>query len=231
MIGKLEPGANNIDTYFIKNSIALFLESQKMEISGHVIDVGCGNKPYEAFFRSLQSVEDYLGIDIENPRYQDNKNGPDQLWDGVTIPQEDQTFNTLILTEVLEHCFSPETVLKEAHRILRTGGNLVITVPFLWNLHDAPGDYYRFTHFALKKMLENTGFKVKVIHPFGGWHASLGQVLGLWLNRSGISQRKKSLLRFLIIPVIKYLYRKDRLRNKDYIPTMYPGLGLVAEKL
>ena len=65
------------------------------------------------------------------------------------MPIKDNSYNTIIATEVLEHCFEPEILLKEIYRVLKPGGLLFFTVPFVWNFHETPYDAYHYTPFAL----------------------------------------------------------------------------------
>jgi len=94
-----------------------------------------------------------------------------------------QRIEDSIATEVFEHCPDPEIVMKEIWRVLKLGGILFFTVPFLWNLHETPYDEYRYTPFALKRHLTQSGFTEIEIKAMGGWDAALAQMLGLWVRR------------------------------------------------
>jgi len=120
----------------------------------------------------------------------------------------------LIATEVFEHCPDPEIVMKEIWRVLKPGGILFFTVPFLWNLHETPHDEYRYTPFALKRHLIQSGFTEIEIQAMGGWDAALAQMLGLWVRRrfrgSGKKQKLlREILSRLFLPIIRFLYERD----------------------
>jgi SAM-dependent methyltransferase len=61
---------------------------------------------------------------------------------------------------VLEHVFTPDLFLEEIVRVLKPGGQLLLTVPFVWDEHEQPWDYARYTSFGLKSLLENNDLDV-----------------------------------------------------------------------
>ena len=85
-----------------------------------------------------------------------------------TLPFGDQAFDTIILSDVLEHLPEPGRLWTEMNRILRPGGVALINVPFFYWLHEVPHDYYRFTEFALKRFAQESGFEVISLEPIGG---------------------------------------------------------------
>lgn len=83
-----------------------------------------------------------------------------------------------------------------------------MTVPFLWNLHEVPHDEYRYTPFSLERHLKNSGFSEIVLKPTGGWYASMAQMLGLWVRRAPMSERKRRILSRILKPVVAYLIKR-----------------------
>ena len=86
-------------------------------------------------------------------------------------------------TEVLEHCPEPQVIINEVYRVLEDKAVFFMTVPFIWNLHEVPYDEYRYTPFALKRLLQNAGFRQIDIKAHGGWNASLALMLAMWCRR------------------------------------------------
>lgn len=124
-------------------------------LSGTLLDVGCGTKPY----RSLFSVDTYIGLDIDSESTR--KRGiADKLYIGGTFPFNDSEFDSLLCNQVLEHVFNPDEFLGEINRVLKSGGKLLLTVPFVWDEHEQPYDYARYSSFGLKVLLEKSGFKI-----------------------------------------------------------------------
>jgi SAM-dependent methyltransferase len=205
----LKLGVRNLDIFYIRKSILEVMTNNMHLMNGELLDFGCGKMPYKKFVLDNSKVEKYVGLDMETALEYDAAIRPDATWDGKVMPFEPNSFNCAFGTEVLEHCPDPEIVLKEVHRVLKKDGLLFFTVPFLWNLHEVPHDEYRYTPFSLQRHLENSGFRDIEIKATGGWHASMAQMLGLWVRRSPIHSLKRKLLSFLLKPIIKRLIVKD----------------------
>jgi SAM-dependent methyltransferase len=122
-------------------------------IRGHVLDVGCGQKPYEKLFATTK----YVGLEIDTPHSR-ARGIADYYYDGTTFPFENSTFDAVVCNQVLEHVFQPEQFLAEVHRVLKPGGKLLLTVPFVWDEHEQPHDFARYTSFALHYLLQNADF-------------------------------------------------------------------------
>jgi|SRR5690606_10412920 len=206
----LELNIKNLDRYYIRHAIFKALKNSLSDLNGKLLDIGCGKMPYKNYILENSKVSNYVGLDIENALVYDSEIKPDFTWNGVTMPFEDASFECAFGTEVLEHCPEPEVVLKEVYRVLKPGGAFFFTVPFLWNLHEVPHDAYRYTPFSLERHLKNSGFTDITIKATGGWHASMAQMLGLWVKRSSMSSRKRAILSRIVKPFIKYLIKLDK---------------------
>jgi len=125
-------------------------------INGKVLDVGCGQKPYKHVF----STSSYIGMDIEQSGHSHQDEHIDVYYDGKVFPFEDNSFDNALTNQVFEHVFNPEEFLSEIHRVLRPGGHLLITVPFVWDEHEQPYDYARYSSFGLTHVLQSNGFKI-----------------------------------------------------------------------
>ncbi|MEC7784133.1 MAG: class I SAM-dependent methyltransferase [Bacteroidota bacterium] len=220
-----------LDRYIIRKAIFRALNNKIYLMQGALLDVGCGKMPYRNYILENSKVTNYTGIDIEAALIYDEGVTPDYYWDGIQIPFNDNSYDCVIATEVLEHCPVPETVLKEIFRVLKPGGVFFYTVPFLWNLHEVPHDEYRYTPFSLERHLKTIGFNLIQLNATGGWHAAMAQMLGLWVKRSGISQKKQKVLAKLIKPIMIKLLKMD---DSDKVTfkegQMITGLSGVAYK-
>ena len=221
---------NNLDNFFIRQSILENMKNAMSLFHGKLLDVGCGKMPYKSFILENSKVKSYTGLDIETAIEYDKDVSADIFWDGIEMPLKSNGYETVIATEVLEHCFEPEVVLKEINRVLKPGGTFFFTVPFLWNLHEVPNDAYRYTPFSLEKHLINSGFQDIKINATGGWHAAMAQMLGLWVRRSPMSKRKRKYLSIVLKPIVKMLLKKDSGTIAFNEGQMITGLFGIAKK-
>jgi SAM-dependent methyltransferase len=219
----------NLGTFVVRSAILEALKKALPLFSGILLDVGCGDMPYKSFvLRRPSQVTRYLGLDLESsPLYQ---NKPDLFWNGRKIPLPESSVDCAMATEVFEHCPNPEVVLRELWRVLKPGGLLFFTVPFLWPLHDVPYDEYRYTPFSLERHLINSGFQQISLKALGGWDASLAQMIGLWVRRRPMSVTKRKILSRVAMPVVRYLANKDHKPHEFGESCMITGISGTAVK-
>jgi len=141
--------------YFSRRNLSLAISESSSNVHGNLLDVGCGTKPY----RSLFKVESYRGLDIDSPVTRE-RGVADDLYDGTQFPYKNDTFDSALCNQVLEHVFNPDQFLAEINRVLKPGGKLLLTVPFVWDEHEQPYDYARYTSFGLNSLLKKNGFKI-----------------------------------------------------------------------
>lgn len=158
-------------SYLVHRRLFADLERASRHARGALLDIGCGNKPYESMF--IGRVTSYTGCDV----VQSSEERVDVLCPATSIPLQDATFETVLCTQVIEHVADHILLLKEAHRLLAPSGVLIVSGPLCWPLHEEPHDYFRFTEYGLKYLLAKAGFEQTDIKPNGGKWAVLGQVL------------------------------------------------------
>lgn len=138
---------------------------------GRVLDIGCGNKPYEEMFHG--KVSEYVGCDI----VQSSLKKVDILCEATNIPLPSESFDTVFSTQTIEHVADHQQMINEAFRLLNRGGHIIISGPMYWHLHEEPYDYFRFTKYGFKHVLEKSGFEVVELCSNGGKWALCGQVI------------------------------------------------------
>jgi len=143
--------------YLIRRDLHRALAEYAGEIQGgSMLDFGCGAKPY----RHLFQVEEYIGLDMENPGHPHLTEEVDVFYDGKTIPFDADRFDFALASEVMEHVFEPDQILSELHRVLKPDAQVIFSVPFAWNEHEMPYDYARYTQGGFVSLLERKGFEV-----------------------------------------------------------------------
>jgi len=148
------------------------------KVSGRLLDVGCGQKPYAHLF----DVEEYVGLEIDTPDSRARKKA-DYFYDGARFPFPDASFDCLLCNQVLEHVFEPDLFLSEIHRVLKPGGQLLLSVPFVWDEHEQPRDYARYTSFGLRHLLDVGGFEIKEQHRVNADARVIFQLLNAYLYK------------------------------------------------
>jgi SAM-dependent methyltransferase len=114
-----------------------------------VVDVGCGQRPYEHLFAGYDC--EYLGVDWEH------RPGVDLVASGDDLPIESASIDVVICSQVLEHVENPNAVVKEMHRVLKPGGLALVSTHGLMRYHPNPHDYWRWTHAGLYRMFCTNG--------------------------------------------------------------------------
>lgn len=141
--------------YFARSGLYKNIFALLPNLSGKLLDIGCGRKPYE----SMCNVDKYIGLEIDDAgnRLRDYA---DVFYDGKTIPFDDNYFDSIISNQVFEHVFNPDEFLQEINRVLKADGVFLLTVPFVWDEHEQPYDYARYSSFGLKHILNKNGFEI-----------------------------------------------------------------------
>lgn len=141
--------------YFSRKGLYSDISDIAAKLKGKILDIGCGTKPYE----KLCDAEEYIGLEIDDEGNR-NHTSADMFYDGITLPFQDKEFDSLISNQVFEHVFNPSQFLKEANRVTKIEGLFLITAPFIWDEHEQPYDYSRYTSFGMKHILNENGFEI-----------------------------------------------------------------------
>ncbi len=169
------------DYLSVKPVIDWLRETAPQYAHGTLVDYGCGNKPYLSFFKDR--IDRYVGIDVVQNLHNtvDIVVGP-----GDPLPIQDNSIDTIISTQVLEHVAEPKQYLQEAARILHPGGHLILTCPGAYMLHEEPYDFYRYTEHGLRYLLSTAGLQLVRIDTAGGAWRVIGQTI---LNHKTFGRR------------------------------------------
>lgn len=210
-----------LDSKITRKHLEKFIK--KYQSNGLTLDIGCGTSPYAKYFpnRTGLDIKRVEGVDVVGSIYQ--------------LPFEDEKFDNILCTEVLEHLHSSKEAIDEMRRVLKKKGLLILSTRFLFPLHDVPGDYYRFTKYGLK-------------HLFREWEiielkeeTKTLETLAVLLQRicyqsKGIFLKPLKLLIFAIakiIPLFSFLISQeygDISKTKSERNIMTSGYYLIAKK-
>jgi len=187
---------------------AMWYAAQKYA-SGNMIDVGCGSKPYQPIFQPY--VDTYFGIDYPPTAIVNygEETKADLLVDCTDTKLEANSYDTILSTQVIEHIYDTQKYIAECYRILKKGGIGIFTIPFLWQCHAEPFDYYRFTRYAIERQFREQAFEILELRPLEGAYAAIAQtkIVSLYLMPANCLLlrlvRKISLL--IYVPILNYL--------------------------
>jgi SAM-dependent methyltransferase len=165
-------------------------------MQGRLLDFGCGRKPY----RDLFSVSEYIGLDTHTGGHDHAGEDVDTYYEGRALPFEDNSFDAVFSSQVLEHVVDIDLSLSELFRVIRPGGQILATLPFVWCEHEQPHDFRRYTTFGIEALLARHGFTQIEVDRSGSAVETVTQlwiacVVRRWLPRAPF-------LRRLLVPIL-----------------------------
>ena len=156
---------------FVINAVREF--SAMLPPNSLVLDAGAGEAQYRPDVAC--AGHRYRAIDL-GVGEGDWNYGKIDAWARVeALPFPPHTFDGMLSVAVLEHTPYPRQTLHEMARALKPGGQLMIIVPTMWEEHQMPHDYYRFTRYGAQNLLEEAGFAVDQVRPLGGYFWFMGR--------------------------------------------------------
>lgn len=214
---RLKPGMR-------KNNYSILREAEYHRLArtpfwGTVLDIG-GSKR-SGYHELLQGTTSITTANID-ARY-----GCDIVFDAEEpFPIADATYDHVVALNLFEHIYRFQNAFSESARVLKSGGTLVCSTPFVFHVHGSPDDYFRYTRSALEKILTENGFQEIHIEEIGfGLFSLFFQIAGGSIPSNILRQ----VLKRICIGIDKILLRvskKYRTLNKR-IPL---GYFVVAKK-
>jgi 2-polyprenyl-3-methyl-5-hydroxy-6-metoxy-1,4-benzoquinol methylase len=195
-------------------------------VKGKLIDLGCGKVPL------FEAYKNYVTENICVDWISTSKDGYLDFECDLNkgLPFDDGYFDTIILSDVLEHIPQPDEFWFEMSRILASNGKVFINTPFYYCLHEAPHDYYRYTEYALRRFAEYANFKILLIKPIGGTIEILADIFAKHLQFVPlIGEVLSSVIQWAAFAFIKTsLGKKISEKTSKVFPL---GYFMVAEKI
>lgn len=190
-----------------------------------ILDIGGEKKSRKGQFNINEYAEKILYLNI------DSETEPDFLSDATEIPVKSNHFNVVICSQLLEHVIDPLKVLKEIFRVLRPGGKLLLSTPFLYRVHADPIDYARYTDFYWKINLKQIGFKKIKVESHGYFFS----VLANMFKTSAKESQKKQIIISVLPTLIAGFFTQlavflDKKIKNPVLKTYSLGFGVTAIK-
>ena len=151
---------NSSRTWLRRENIAF---AQSIDPRSRVLDAGAGDQPYKEHFAHCQ----YESADNEAADRPYAK--PTYNCDLSKIPVEDGRFDAILFNQVMEHLPEPGAVLQELRRVLKPGGRMICTAPLFFEEHEAPYDFYRYTQYGWRHLMEKVGFEIVELRRMEGY--------------------------------------------------------------
>lgn len=203
-----------LSPYFIaKHSILKDIKKTlgSYSFKGSLLDIGCGEKPYKGLFKNIDT---YVGIDFKNYSINKDFKGevPEQYFaddylNTLILPYENESFDNATSFQVLEHHKNPKKMISEVTRIVKPGGYILITVPFLGGIHEEPYDYQRFTQYGLRELFSSNNCEIIEIKEQGSIFSTISMLLNEHLNACASRGRLFYVLSVLIyFPFLVFQY-------------------------
>ena len=151
----------------LREKLRRIVQSELLPKGQRIFDYGCRSKPYQVLFSA--KFAEYVGGDLAGDQDADVVLGPKG-----EVPVPDESFDCVLSSQVLEHVQDPPSYLREARRILKAGGHLILSTHGIWPYHPDPLDYWRWTSDGLEFELSRAGFEPIIVHSvFGGESCAL----------------------------------------------------------
>ena len=182
--------------------VTRFVESVAKNLSrgSSILDAGAGESVYKKVFSHCN----YKAIDLAVGESRWNYADLDYIGPLHEMPIDDETFDAVLCTQVLEHLEWPRESIKEMHRVLKPGGTLYMTVPMAQDEHQVPYDFFRYTSYGIESICRHAGFEEVKITPFGGlwvrWAYELPRGLSIFPS-TGLLRKKPNILGIVLFPV------------------------------
>lgn len=192
-------------------------------VQGNLLDVGAGNGQLQ---KIIPDTVNYFGLDYPVTISKGYSGTISVYGDGMALPFKANSFDTVVMLDVLEHIPDAKKALNESIRVLKIGGNLIIKVPFIYPIHDRPHDFQRWTEYGLEYLSQSSGAKVKYCSYFGEPGESAALIANIGLCAGMLQAVRKGRLGMIFAPIIVLLVPLINLLGY-ILPKVFPKSDLM----
>ncbi len=150
-------------------------------LNGTILDIGCSKKLIKNY---LSDDCKYIGLDYYKTATEWYGTIPEVYGDAHSLSFRDESIDCVLLLDVMEHLADPEKCLNEVNRILDKNGCFIISVPFLYPIHDSPLDFRRWTIYGLKELADKHGFNIKEEKHNGNIFESASLIMNIAISKT-----------------------------------------------
>lgn len=166
LIASRDPAEVGVSSRLITDLIAEVYDiNLPQHVKGKLLDLGCGKVPLYMAYKD--HVTDNIAVDWGDSLHR-NEYLDFECDLTNSLPFNDGEFDTIVMSDVLEHIPEPEILWREISRILAMNGKVIMNVPFYYWLHEQPHDYYRYTEFALRRFVKVSELRLLQLNSIGG---------------------------------------------------------------
>jgi SAM-dependent methyltransferase len=208
-----------------KNELFVKKIASQIEDKSKILDVGAGLCAYKKYFNKAVYVSQDLCLNGNKMNW--DFSHIDIKSDAHNMPIEDNSFDYILCTSVLEHLQYPQKAFREFSRVLKKNGKLFLVAPLIIGEHHEPFDYYRFTKYGLKLMAEESDFRVVYLKKQGGFFIFLSQTISGLPHFYIKNDNLEKLLYIILYPINFFIsfacYFLDKI-DKTKIISNYEGI-------
>jgi len=198
---------SKVGKHVLRDRVARFATNE------FTLDLGCGNSPLARWFpnRIGCDIGPYSGVDV--------------VCDAHALPYRDGSFSVVLCMEVLEHLHHPQTAVAEISRVLKDGGQLILTCPFVYPVHEAPHDYQRYTEYGLRVLFGEHFDSIEISPLF-----SEEQTLAILIQRIVFQRDDSPLMKWFLNKIAFWLFnmKPRHTRRFQHISRTVEGEFLTA---
>ena len=203
------------------------MRKEILKLKGNILDLGCGEGEYSLLMSqnqdnrivSLEGSEE-LSLSLKKQLDKLKKSNIEVIYsDAHHLPFPDNSFDACFCNTVLEHVRDPETIVKEIHRILKPKGQVIISIPFLQEIHADPDDFQRYTSFGFRNLLRKNNFQIIKQHcDYGALNTLEYLLLGSFVWRLRLSFRKNFPFGYIYILFLMGLFFLFKISHFVFYP-------------
>jgi SAM-dependent methyltransferase len=170
----------NKPNYIVRKEIYHLKKKYVNKITGKVLDIGCGSKPYEKLFIYAKK---YIGLDTKSSGHIHKDENVDIYYDGGQFPFENNAFDNAVCFQVLEHVDNINLFFQEIARVIKKDGYILFEMPFIWEEHELPYDFRRYTGKGIQKLLKQYNFRLVKYERYCDGLEMIPQFINMYIRK------------------------------------------------